>query len=429
MRLKFCAWKFWGMAILMAAWGSASAAGFAINDDGASGLGEAYAGGAAIADDVSTIYTNPAGMSRLQDQYTVALQAIDPVVSFSPNSLNQGAALQTAGGNGGNPSNLAVVPNVHIVKALDSRLKFGFSLNSPFGLQTNYDPTWVGRFQALKSSLQTVNLNPSVSYRLTDSVAIGAGLSYQHITGELSQAVNYSALAGGALGSNLEGVSTAKGSDSGFGYNFGALIDLDPQTRIGLSYRSEIKYRLKGDLTFTNVPGALAGTVINGPITVDLPMPALASASVVHELSPQTVVMADLTWTGWSAEKTLNVVRSDGTLVSSTPEYWHNTWRISAGASHRYNEQWLARIGVAFDQSPISSTYRNARLPGSNRRWIALGGQYRPGKDSAVDFAYVHLFMNNASIYQDQTASGAGILSGTYSLKVDLFSVQYTQDF
>ena len=83
MSLKFCAWKFWRMAILMAAWGSASAAGFAINDDGASGLGEAYAGGAAIADDVSTIYTNPAGMSRLQDQYTVALQAIDPVGSRS----------------------------------------------------------------------------------------------------------------------------------------------------------------------------------------------------------------------------------------------------------------------------------------------------------------------------------------------------------
>jgi long-chain fatty acid transport protein len=427
MKLKFCGAGMAAIMLLLAVPGSASAAGFAISDDGASGLGEAYAGGAAIADDVSTIYTNPSGMSRLQDQYTVALQAIDPTVTFSPNSLNQGAAMQTAGGNGGNPSNLAVVPNVHIVKALNSQLKFGFSLNTPFGLQTNYDPTWVGRFQALKSSLETINLNPSLSYQLSDKVAIGAGLSYQHITGELSQAVNYTFLSGGLAAG--EGVSTAKGSDYGFGYNFGALIDLDKQTRVGFSYRSEIKYRLKGDLTFTNVPGALAGAVANGPITVDLPMPALASASVVHELSPQTDVMADLTWTGWSAQKTLNVVRSDGTLVSSTPEYWHNTWRISAGASHRYNEQWLARIGVAFDQSPISSTYRNARLPGSNRRWIALGGQYKPGRDSAVDFAYVHMFMNNASIYQDQTATGAGILSGTYSLKVELLSVQYTQGF
>jgi long-chain fatty acid transport protein len=426
MKLEFCMRELLCAAILLAASGSAAAAGFAISDDGASGLGNAYAGGAAIADDVSTIYENPAGMSRMQDQYTAALQAIDPTVKFSPDARNQPAPLQTAGGNGGNASNLAVVPNLHVVKALGPQLKFGLSLNSPFGLQTNYDSTWVGRFQALKSSLQTVNLNPSMSYQLSDSVALGAGISYQHITGELSQAVNYSAL---TLTPNQEGVSTAKGSDSAFGYNFGALINLDAQTRVGFSYRSQIKYRLKGDVTFTNVPAPLASTFVNGPVTVDLTMPALASASMVHALSPDTEVMGDITWTGWSAERTLNVVRSDGTQLSSTPEYWHNAWRVSFGANHRYNEQWLARIGVAFDQSPISSTYRNARLPDSNRRWISLGGQYKPGKDSAVDFAYTHLFMNNASIYQDQTATGAGILSGTYSLRVDLFSLQYTQGF
>jgi long-chain fatty acid transport protein len=426
MKLEFCMRELLCAAVLLAASGSAAAAGFAISDDGASGLGNAYAGGAAIADDVSTIYENPAGMSRMQDQYTAALQAIDPTVKFSPDARNQGAPLQTAGGNGGNASNLAVVPNLHVVKALSPQLKFGLSLNSPFGLQTTYDSTWVGRFQALKSSLQTVNLNPSMSYQLSDSVAVGAGISYQHITGELSQAVNYSAL---TLTPNQEGVSTAKGSDSAFGYNFGALINLDAQTRVGFSYRSQIKYRLKGDVTFTNVPAPLASTFVNGPVTVDLTMPALASASMVHALSPDTEVMGDITWTGWSAERTLNVVRSDGTQLSSTPEYWHNAWRVSFGANHRYNEQWLARIGVAFDQSPISSTYRNARLPDSNRRWISLGGQYKPGKDSAVDFAYTHLFMNNASIYQDQTATGAGILSGTYSLRVDLFSLQYTQGF
>ncbi len=404
-------------------------AGFAIDDGGASGLGNAFAGRAAIADDASTIYDNPASMSHLHGkQVAAALQAIQPSFKFSPNAQNQGAVTQTAGGNGGDAGSLAVVPNVHFVTEVNPRLRFGLSLNTPFGLQTSYDPTWVGRFQAITSRLQTVNLNPSFSYRVSDTVALGAGVSYQHITGELSQAVNYSALIGGA---NLEGVSTATGSDSKFGYNFGALIDVDAQTRIGFAYRSKIKYNLVGSVTFTNVPGVLAGNpaVANGGASLALTMPDSFSVSEVHALSEETEIMADLTWTGWSAVQQMNLVRSNGTLLSSTPEYWRNTWRASLGVSHRYNETWLWRMGTAYDQAPVSDLYRTARLPDTNRTWLALGGQYKLDKGSAVDFAYVHLFMNNASIYQNQAATGAGVLSGTYAFNVNIASVQYTQNF
>jgi len=312
-------------------------------------------------------------------------------------------------------------------------MRFGLGIGAPFGLKTSYDPNWVGRFQAINSKIETVNLNPSVSYQVNETVSVGAGLSYQHITGELSQAVNYSALLAPFISftpPGLEGVSTVSGSDSKLGYNLGALINLDAQTRIGLAYRSKIKYNLTGTVSFTNVPLIFGKPIVaNGAISLDVTMPDSCSVSGVHQINQKIDVSADLSWTGWAKFNQLNVMRSDGTLLSSTPENWKNTWRTSVGSNYHYNEQWTSRIGIAYDQSPVSDTYRTARIPDANRTWLALGGQYKASRTSAVDFGYAHLFVSSAAINQNQTALGAGILSGSYSISVNILSVQYTQDF
>ncbi|HZW24929.1 MAG TPA: outer membrane protein transport protein [Gallionella sp.] len=419
---------------------AAAAAGYSLIEQSGSGMGNAYAGGAASAEDASTIYYNPAGMSRLKGkQVAVALHAIRPSAKFAPGAMAAGALLQPAGNNGGDPGDWGYVPNGYFSMEIDPAMRFGVGVNVPFGLQTNYDPAWIGRFQAIQSKIQTINVNPALSYRVSDRLTLGAGLNYQTIDGTLTSAVNYSAAAfsiggGGALaaigGAGVEGVSTIKGNDAAWGYNFGILMDATPQTRIGLAYRSTIDYTLTGTVTFTNRPALLAAAIPDGAVSLNVKMPDTFSASVFHQMDGKWDVMADATWTGWSVFKQLKIDRASGANLITVRENWKDTLRLSVGANHHYDDQWMTRMGLAYDQTPVPDAFRTARIPDQSRIWLSFGGQYKPGKDSAIDVAYTHLFIKDAPIADNQAAAGKGNLSGTYgSIATNILSVQYTYGF
>lgn len=171
----------------------AQAAGFALIEQNASGLGNAYAGQAAAATDASTVFFNPAGMGLLPDsQLVVAGNLIKPSAEFQ-NGGSTAAPLQTLGGTGGDAGGLALVPNFYYVHPVNKELALGIGVNAPFGLKTEYDQTWMGRFQAVTSEVQTINVNPSLSYKLNDTVLLGIGLSAQYIDAKLTNMANYSA--------------------------------------------------------------------------------------------------------------------------------------------------------------------------------------------------------------------------------------------
>jgi len=387
---------------------SAMAGGFGLIEQSGSGMGNAFAGGAASAEDASTIYYNPAGMSRIKGtQVAAALHAIRPSAQFT------GTGIPPAANMGGDPGSWGYVPNGYFSMEISPALTAGLGVNAPFGLQTQYDAAWVGRNHGIKSQIETINVNPSLAYKVSDAFSVGAGVSYQHIRGGLS------GFAGAA------GTSQLSGSDSAWGYNFGALFNVAPQTRVGLSYRSQIKYNLKGDVTFSAIPA------LNGPVSLAISMPDTFSASVFHELNDKWDVMADATWTGWSVLQELRVLRASGTLLSLTPEGWRDTWRVSAGANYHYNEKWTARVGVAYDQTPVSDFYRTVRIPDQSRTWLSLGGQYKPGKNSAIDVGYTHIFMNDAAINSALAQPLAPFpIVGTYSsISTNILSVQYTHSF
>src|SRR5450830_334633 len=159
---------------------AAQAAGFALAEQSSSGLGNAFAGGAASAEDASTVFFNPAGMSRLSGkQIAVAVHDITPSAKFS----GTGASGTDMGGDAGGST---FVPNAYFTMEMQPNLKMGVGVNAPFGLQTEYDAAWVGRYQAIKSKIKTINVNPSIAYQVNDALSVGAGLDYQHISGELS---------------------------------------------------------------------------------------------------------------------------------------------------------------------------------------------------------------------------------------------------
>lgn len=417
-------------AALLALAGNVQASGFALIEQ-SSGLGNAFAGGAAGAEDATTIFFNPAGMSRLRgSQATVAVSFIDFSAKFGDTG-SAGALLQTAGGPDGDAGGLAVVPNAYFVTEVQPSLKFGLGINAPFGLKTEYDPDWIGRFQAVKSEIRTINLNPALAYEVNDTVSLGIGLNYQHITGELTSMANYSAAAGGALGPDLEGLTTIKGRDSAWGYNLGVLLNVTPETRVGLAYRSKVKYTMTGTVAFSDVPAALSASPLlaNGDVVLPITMPDSLSISVFHQLGNGWDIMADATRTGWSVLQQLKIDRTSGANVITVQEKWGDTWRFALGATYHYNEQWLARVGTSYDQTPVPDAYRTARIPDNDRTWISVGGQYKPSQAGAIDFGYARLFVKDASIADLQAAGGKGNLVGSYKGSVNIVSVQYAHSF
>jgi long-chain fatty acid transport protein len=395
----------------------AHASAFALIEQNASGMGNSYAGAAAAAEDASTIFYNPAGMSLLPSgmQVSAGLALINLSAKFSDSGSSAPLGIASLGGNGGDAGGLSAVPNLYFAMDLAKNWKFGVGVSVPFGLKTEYDPTWMGRFQAIKSDIKTLNVNPSVSYKLDDKMSFGFGLNYQQIDAELSRAV--------VIGLNAETVATVKGKDNSSGFNAGAMFQPTPDTRLGVSYRSSIKYNVSGTVNVAAVPA------LNGNSNVDIKMPDTFSIALNHRLDSKWTLLGDVTRTGWAKIKDLTIVTSNGQPPDVTQENFKNTWRVGVGATYRYRDDWSMKMGLAFDQSPVNDTDRTARLPDNNRLWLSFGGQYRLSKDGTLDFGYAHLFIKDAPINQNATAKNEGILVGTYKGSVDIFGAQYAYRF
>jgi long-chain fatty acid transport protein len=395
------------------------AAGFGLAEVSGSGLGNAYAGGAAVAEDASSIYANPASMTYVQGmQAAGALHLIKPNAEFN----NEGSVAGTArplGGEGGNVGDLAFVPNMYFKMDLSDSLKFGIGVNAPFGLKTEYDRTWLGRFQGIKSDLKTINVNPSLAFKLNDQLSIGAGISAMYAKAELTSAVNLGA---------AERTSKVEGDDWGYGFNLGAIYQVTQDTRLGISYRSKVEQHLKGDVKFS----ISNGPTPNGDVKADVALPGSVSMSAFSRLNDTWDLMGDITWTRWSQFQRLAIYRESGALLTQTEENWDNTLRYSIGANYHYSDAVTLRAGLAYDEEAISDRFRTVRIPGNDRKWLALGAAWQATPTTKLDIGYAHLFISDTKIDDNQTTAvplGRGRVQGEYDASVDVLSMQLTHNF
>lgn len=455
-----------GGVILAISAGHAFGAGFALQENSGSAVGNAFAGGAASAEDASTLWSNPAGMSRLgSPQVALAVHLITPSFKFKDDgSVN--AAFQPLGGTGGDAGSLKVVPNLYVAVPINTQWSVGVGLNAPFGLVTEYDDSWLGRFQAVKSDISTINVNPAVSWRVSNTFAVGVGVDWQRVDAELTQKANYSAALGlaavtaagagvippglvptiVALTPGLASNVRVKGDDSAWGWNIGFLWDATPQTRIGAQYRSSIKYNVAANISFDHpalpaLPPALApvvgglaaavnGALANGGVTARIEVPDTANVSVFHRLNDRWDLMADLQYTRWSTFKELRFVRTTGVTLPVTPENFDDAWRVSVGATYHWNDAWSFRGGLAWDQSPVNLTDRTPRLPDEDRVWIAVGAQYKFNRNLALDTGFVYIPVKSPDIAQNEGSTPtSGLIKGHYDANVTIFSAQLTYSF
>lgn len=435
---------------------SAHAAGFALMEQNSSGLGNAYAGAGAVAEDASTIFFNSAGMTQLKRPSVVVNAAAIYVKSEFKNSGTTGAGLQPVlGGDGGNAGGWVALPALYVAVPITDRLAGGVGVNAPFGLKTDYDDGWMGRFQAIKSEVNTININTALAFKVHDKVSVGIGADFQTIDATLTNAVNYSAAIAQASGGTvvvpgLEGTAKIKGSDTAWGFDVGVLFTPTEQTRIGLSYRSAIKYSLTGNATFvaptssslpaqgvinllSNSSNPAAPT--NGPVMLNLKLPASARLAIAQKVGSSVELLGEASWTQWNSIQELRVQRPSGATLKNTPENWENVMRYALGASWQVNNSVKLRAGAAFDKTMVTDDARlTPRLPDGDRTWLAAGAKFDVTDKVSLDLGYMHVFVKDAQLDQSDggiTALGypSGRLLGEQQTKIDILGVQATVSF
>lgn len=423
----------------------ARAGGFALNEMSAASVGNAHAGGAAAAEDLGTIFYNPAGLMRMSGRQFMAVgSGIRPSAEFQNRGSVTSTGAPLTGGNGGDAGSWAFVPALYYAMDLAPNMRFGIGLQTPFGLKTEYDGNWVGRYQALKSELKSININPTIAYKVNDQLSLGAGVSAQYIDVELSRAIDFGSVCAGTLGvptcapigflpQARDGSVTVEGDDWGFGFNLGALYTLNERIRLGIAYRSKITHKLSGDARFTR-PAGLPAPLAASPTFSDtgarasVDLPESLSVSGYMDIDPKWSVMGDVTWMRWSRFEELRINFDNGAPASVTPEEFRNTVRLAVAVNYRYNDQWKLRGGIAWDESPVRDEFRTPRIPDNDRTWLAFGAQFKPSRQGTWDFGYAHLFVKDSSINKAEPPVG-GTLIGDYDSDVNILSVQYRHEF
>lgn len=373
--------------------------GFALNEQSISGMGVGFAGRSSAADDASTVFGNPAGMSRLKrEQATVGGAAI---IAKSDIKTYNGPA----GTSDGDMVPVVGVPLGYYVKPVDEHWSFGFGIYVPFGLVTDYDDDATARYWGNKSKVEVVTFQPTVSYAFNDRVSIGFGPTINRIKGELG-AKTTNPIPGGS-----DGEVKIKGDDTAYGYNIGILVQATDHTRVGLTYHSMVDYKLEGKTRANSVLlGPFSGNKYDAQLKIKTP--ESVDLSVTHALDDQWTLYAGSTWTRWSRLEAITVNNEVPAALEpalgtiSEEQDWHDTWAHAIGASYKVNKQWVLRTGFSVDQSPANNTHRSPRIPTGDRKVFSLGAGWSPNDDMTIDVAYSYLWEEEAKVNLDSPSKG-----------------------
>ncbi|EPK7361058.1 long-chain fatty acid transporter FadL [Kluyvera ascorbata] len=379
-------------------------AGFQLNEFSSSGLGRAYSGEGAIADDAGNASRNPALIMMFdRPEFSIGAVFIDPDVNITGKSPK---------GNSTDADNIAPtawVPNVHFVMPINEQFGWGASITSNYGLATEFNNSYAAGMYGGKTDLQTANLNLSGAYRLSSNWSFGLGFDavyakakIERYAGESSE--KFPGPAGGMVG--ITGpdsqIAHLKGDEWGYGWNAGILYELDKNNRWGLTYRSEVKIDFDGDykssitsfgntaLAGQGLPYGTDGRTIGGSLTLNLP--EMWEISGYNKVDPQWAIHYSIAYTSWSQFQELKATGSNGQELFYKDESFKDAYRIALGTTYYYDKNWTFRTGIAFDDSPVPANHRSISIPDQDRFWLSAGTTYAFNEDASIDFgaSYMH---------------------------------------
>jgi len=392
--------------------GNALAAGFYIQEQNAAGVGRAQAGNVAAADDASTIYFNPAGLTEL-DGYQAAggIDLIVPSAGLTDKGTvdrSTGAFLASPasggfsaprGSDGGNPGSATAVPDLFVSAHIpDTALTFGLGITAPFGFASKYAQDSFARYDSIDSFVETIDVAPTVAIRVNDYVSLGVGLDEQYAYVKLRQALP-NPLALGGPSPATDGRLTLTGHSWTTGFNVGLLLKPTAATKIGFSYRYGITHNIDhGAVTFSGLTGPLAAR--NGQVgaAAALDLPDLFSVGFAQKITPDFTLLGEADYFTWSNFKQIAVVLADGSGSLVTAENYRDTYSIALGGEYQLTAPLKLRAGVKYDQTPTVDAFRDTRVPDGDRFWVSAGLHYQMNDSWGFDGSYAHIFVDDSNI-------------------------------
>lgn len=408
--------------------GHALSAGFQIVEHSASGLGRAFAGEAAIADNAATLARNPASLSMLETaNFTGGISYIDPdvQVQFSKGTFVDAVEDEAA------PT--ALVPNVFYSRPITEKLTWGVGAYADFGLASDYSDEVNEKFGDIagNTAVSVININNSLAYEVTESLTLGGAASILLAHAELNR---YSSMA--SMAPNYDGnvLASMEGDGIGFGYKLGALYALNQDHRWGIAYTGASDVEMEGKFSGLQLNSPQGGLFhyfydIDGELTLSLP--SMLEVSGFHNLTENISVHYSWVKIGWHSFEEI-LAQSVGDECSSgssgdreclrKPEEWKDSNRYSVGATYRINPNWAIRAGWAKDETPTDE-HVTASIPDSDREWLTTGVSYYQEQHS-VDFGFASITGDDGEIHKEESS----FFKVTKSTAL-IYSIQYSYRF
>lgn len=420
------------------------ASGFQLREQNPAAQGNSFAGATAGFGGLGSSYFNPAVLATVDGrEFLVGLSGVMPRAELegavgTRNALLP-APLRTISGPSthADAAHDAVLPNLYAAWAVGQDLRLGVAVSAPYGLVTEYQSDFVGRYHALKSDLKTVDVAFSAAYRVSGQWAVGATLLYRKAEAEISSAADFGLGVSPQYAGAFDGTATLKGSKGAVGYKVGVLYTPSSDLRIGFGYQGAMTMELVGDATYSFHPATpapvLAGLAAKGfrpgEGKADLKLPSTTSVGFDWKLDDTYSLQGEAALTGWSTFQELRVRFSTGLPDSVTEEHWKDAWFVSLGLNYKASEAWTLRTGVAFDQSAVEDSYRTPRIPDADRTWVSVGASWAATRALTLDFGVSHIMVKKATLNLSAGTSPAnpdftrGNLTGTYKSGIEVVAV------
>ncbi|WP_394251769.1 outer membrane protein transport protein [Vibrio profundi] len=407
----------------------ANAAGFQLAEYSATGLGRAYAGEAAMADNAGSQWRNPAMLTYLEGtQVSIGAIYVDPNIDIEGTS-----------GTGATKSedfaHDAVIPNFYISHKYNDKFALGFAAGTNYGMETDLGTDFGGANHGNEASVISMELNLNAAYQILDNVSVGGGIRYVMAEG------SFGAVSARTIPTVVDKGDTLKymeGDDTAWGWQVGTAWQINDNHRLGFTYKSEVDLTLEGHaegLAFDSVANAIGGQVkskYNG--SMDLALPATAELASFHQLTDQVAVHASVNWTNWSSFKE---------LVADIPEFgsartqdikeenWEDNYRFAIGTTYQMTPKLALRSGIAYDTSAVSDEHRTATIPETDRTWLSVGAGYQWSEQLTLDAGFTYIIAKDATMLENDTSSApfGGDFEGEVTGSIWLIGVQANYRF
>jgi long-chain fatty acid transport protein len=440
---------------VMALANNASAAAFQLYEQDGASVGDYHAGRAAQANDASTSFYNPAGLTRIHNQQFVigdvaVLSDLKYRGTVSVNTIGAGAPVPVTAQGGA----FSTIPDISYAAPITDWMSFGFSVVAPFGLKTDWGRNTNLQYNATATELAVVDVSPALAFKITPKISVGAGFDWQRMAAEFNQDAT--------LGGGLTAVAYNKAWSTAYGGHLGVLFSPLENTRVGLAYNSQIVHHVRGTSKLvgpaadfvTSLPfnGGVAHPVVSTESNAHVTLPAYTTLSGFQKINDRWAVMGTAIYTQWSVFKTLtlnDIAVINTTLLTLAPgvaipvpapftnasvsmdESYRNAWNLSVGSEFYATDKITFRGGLGYDQSPVRNHLRDVRIPDSSRYAVALGGHYQGTKALGFDIGWTHLFVPGTSTINPPASAVGGqvtALNGTMQASADIIGAQVTWD-